>query len=78
MVESLDVVEAFRRFPELVDRVARGNDEILISNKGAVVAKLVPFETKVVSRAPGAGKEMVISLAGFDDPLPDEFLKAFE
>ena len=78
MVESVDAVEALQRFPELLDRVAHGDDEILISEKGAVVAKLVPAKTKAISRAPGAGKEMIISLAGFDDPLPDEFLKAFE
>jgi antitoxin (DNA-binding transcriptional repressor) of toxin-antitoxin stability system len=77
MVESLDVADAIRRLPELLHQVAQGQDEVLISESGSVLAKLVPFTPSSEPRRPGSAIGKIEMLEGFDDPLPDEFMEAF-
>jgi prevent-host-death family protein len=57
-MHTLGVLEARRRFPELLER-ARGGEETLISRHGHPVAALVPL-----SRRPRAQRQALLSLKG--------------
>ncbi|MFN9996490.1 MAG: type II toxin-antitoxin system Phd/YefM family antitoxin, partial [Pseudanabaena sp.] len=54
-------------------------EEIVISNRGVPVAKLVPFCTSSNRKASlGIDKGRFIVPEDFNDPLPEDILSAFE
>ena len=74
--DVVGVHEAKTHLSRLLERVAAG-EEIEISNRGRVVARLVP-----PARSPKRRLGMDVGRAwispDFDDPLPDDLLDAFE
>ncbi len=75
MTKSVGVHEAKTHLSRLLDEVADGH-EIDITNRGAVVARLVP----AVARLPhfGFDRGRVRIADDFDAPLPDDVQAAFE
>ena len=73
----LNLYEAKTSLSKLVDRAAAG-EEIIIAKSGRPLAKLVPFDRKHKMRTPGGWEGKVLMESGFDAPLPDDILDAFE
>jgi antitoxin (DNA-binding transcriptional repressor) of toxin-antitoxin stability system len=53
-------------------------EEATIAKAGKPVARLVPVDLNIVKRIPGTAKGEIIIADHFDDPLPDNLLRAFE
>lgn len=69
--------EAKARLSELVDR-AQSGEEVVISRHGRAVAKLVGYAPKRARRFGGALRGKIKFRKGWDDPLPEHILAAFE
>ena len=69
----VNVHEAKTHLSKILERVARG-EEIVIAKAGKPVARLVPIEG---TRRPGRLKEVMRIAEDFDDPLPEEIVRAF-
>ena len=69
--------EAKARLSELVDR-AQSGEEVVISRHGKAVAKLVGYRPKRVKRRLGLLRGKIKFRKGWDKPLPDDILAAFE
>jgi prevent-host-death family protein len=78
MADSVAWKEAQEHLPELLDRVARG-EEIVIERDGQAVSKLVPVaeaERKGLSRIGGQNLlGVTYSAPDFDAPMTEEELK---
>ena len=68
--------EAKTNFSKLVQRAAAG-EEIVVSNAGKPVAKLVAYTLPAKPRVPGRLKGRITIHEGFDD-IPQEFIDALE
>ena len=78
MGEIYNLYEAKTHLSKLVERAASG-EEIIIAKSGKPLARLTAVQAEPKKRPPPglwAGKIWVAD--DFDDPLPDEILKAFE
>jgi prevent-host-death family protein len=73
-MEIFNVHDAKTHFSRLLDRVAQG-EEIIIAKSGRPVAKLVRMTAE--PRKPGRLKGRVRIAPDFDEPLPEEIMKAF-
>lgn len=71
---TFNVHDAKTHLSRLLERVAQG-EEVIIAKSGRPVAKLV--RVAVEPRRPGRLKGRIRMEPGFDEPLPDEILKAF-
>jgi prevent-host-death family protein len=69
--------EAKAKLSELVDCVQSG-EEVVISRRGKAVAKLVGYAPKRAKRRLGILRGKIKFRKGWDDPLPDDILAAFE
>ena len=67
--------EAKTNFSKLVSRAAAG-EEIIVSNAGKPIAKIVAYTPLAKSRLPGRLKGRIEIKPGFDE-IPPEFVKAF-
>ena len=67
--------EAKTNFSRLVSRAAAG-EEIIVSNAGKPVVKIVAYTPPVKQRKPGRYEVLITILPGFDD-LPEGFAEAF-
>ncbi|MBD1829672.1 type II toxin-antitoxin system Phd/YefM family antitoxin [Microcoleus vaginatus GB1-A2] len=77
-METVNIHQAKTNFSRLLSRVEMG-EEIIISNEGIPVAKLVPFRTSSNRRASlGQDRGRFVLPEDFNDPLPKEILTAFE
>ena len=76
MAKTVDIHEAKTHLSRLLERVASG-EEIIITQAGHPVAKLVPVELRP-RRLPGTHKDVIDISDDFDEPLPPELLDAFE
>jgi prevent-host-death family protein len=75
---TINIALAKARLPELIERAA-GGEEIILARAGKPRARLVPLEdAKKKLRVPGKGKGRFKLGRGFDDPLPEDVLRAFE
>ena len=77
-MEAINIHQAKTNFSRLLSRVELG-EEIVISNRGTPVAKLVPFKTatdRLASLGRDRGKFTVPD--DFNDPLPEDVLADFE
>ena len=72
----IGVYEAKANFSKLVQRAAAG-EEIIVSNAGKPVAKIVAYTPPVKHRAPGRLKGRIVIHEGFDE-IPQEFIDALE
>jgi prevent-host-death family protein len=75
MTKSVGVHQAKTHLSRLLDEVAKG-DEIEITNRGRVVARLVPAERRMPNYGFDAGHVWIAE--DFDAPLPPDLLAAFE
>ncbi|MBD1884634.1 type II toxin-antitoxin system Phd/YefM family antitoxin [Microcoleus vaginatus] len=77
-METVNIHQAKTNFSRLLSRVELG-EEIIISNEGIPVAKLVPFRTSSNRRASlGQDRGRFVLPEDFNAPLPKEILTAFE
>jgi prevent-host-death family protein len=78
-VQTVNVHAAKTHFSRLVDQAAAG-EEIIIAKAGKPVAKLVPLTPPHdrPKRRLGALAGVAVVPAGFDAPLPDDVISAFE
>jgi len=77
-METINIHQAQTNLAGLLARVEMG-EEIIISNQGVPVAKLVPFHS-ASSRLESLGHDQGLFLVpdDFNAPLPEEVLVAFE
>jgi len=74
----VNIAAAKAQLPELVERAAEG-ETIVIARHGKPRARLVPLsDPRRDLRVPGKGKGRFRVRKGFDAPLPDEIVDAFE
>ena len=71
-----NLYEAKTELSSLVERAAKG-EEIIIAKNGVPMAKLVPLPKANAKRQLGCWKGKVWMSDDFDDPLPEELLRAF-
>ena len=77
-METVNIHQAKTNLSRLLSRVELG-EEIVISNRGIPVAKLVPFCTSSNRKASlGIDRGRFIVPEDFNNPLPEEILSAFE
>ena len=75
MTKSVGVHEAKTHLTRLLDDVAAG-EEVVITRRGTVVARLVPVVPAV--RRLGMDRGRYVVPDDFDAPLPDAEIAAFE
>jgi len=77
-METVNIHQAKTNLSRLLSRVELG-EEIIISNRGTPIAKLVPFSTSL-DRLSSLGQDRgnFIVPDDFNDPLPEEILASFE
>ena len=75
--ETVSLYEAKTKLSQLVERVARG-EEIVIAKSGKPRALLVPLTDYRPLRVPGKGRGKWRVERGFDAPLPNDVIDAFE
>lgn len=77
-METINIHQAKTNLSRLLSRVELG-EEIIISNRGVPVAKLVPFRTSLNRRSSlGQDRGMFTVPDDFNAPLPEDILTAFE
>lgn len=77
-METVNIHQAKTNFSRLLSRVENG-EEIVISNRGIPIAKLIPFRTSLNRRSSlGQDRGKFVVPDDFNAPLPDEILAAFE
>jgi prevent-host-death family protein len=74
---SVNIHEAKTHLSRLLERVAAG-EEIIIAKAGTSVAKLTSIHARKTALPYGLLKSRLKIKAGFDDPLPDDFIAGFE
>jgi len=74
-MSTFNVHDAKTHLSRLLERVAQG-EEVIIAKSGRPVAKLVRVAAE--PRRPGRLKGRIHMGPDFDEPLPDEILRAFD
>ena len=74
---NANIHEAKTHLSKLLKLVMRG-EEVIISNSGKPVARLVPFASQPADRRPGGDLGAITVRADFDGPLPESTLEDFE
>lgn len=74
---TVNIHQAKTHLSNLIARVRQG-EEVIVAKAGKPVAKIVAYGSKPARRVPGHAKGKVKILDNFDDPLPKEFMRAFE
>lgn len=77
MPETYNMHEAKTHLSRLAERASNG-EEIVIARSGRPLAKLVPIGPAKPRRKLGLAKGEIWISDDFDDPLPEEMLRAFE
>ncbi len=73
---EVNVHQARHRCSELLEQVARG-EEVVLTNAGKPVAKLVPIEAEKLRFKLGSAKGEFVVPDDFNDPLPREIEDLF-
>ena len=76
---KVSVQEAKKQFPDMLDRIAIG-EEVIITDKGEPIAKLVPIRATTKKRRKfrfGSAKGEFTVPDDFNDPLPKEIEDLF-
>ena len=76
-MQIFNIHDAKTNFSKLIDAVGQG-EEIVIAKAGKPAARLVPIQSALRKRKPGALKGKMHVAEDFDAPLPDTLLAAFE
>ncbi|WP_347239956.1 type II toxin-antitoxin system Phd/YefM family antitoxin [Oscillatoria sp. FACHB-1406] len=78
IMETVNIHQAETDLSRLLSRVELG-EEIIISNRGIPVAKLVPFRISLDRRSSlGQDRGKLVVPDDFNAPLPEDILIAFE
>ena len=74
MTQTVSVGEAQEKLPDLLAQALAG-DEVIITEDGKPVARLVPVpaSTPRKKRVAGLNRGAIWTSEDFDEPLPDEF-----
>lgn len=75
-MDTVNLYEAKTNLSRLVERAAAG-EEIVIAKAGRPLARLVPLARRTEPRPLGLLKGQVWVGPDFDDPLPEEIMRAF-
>ncbi len=76
MTRTYNIHEAKTHFSKLIEK-ARLGEEVIVAKAGKPVVRLVPMDAPRKPRQPGSARGMFTMSDDFDDPLPEEMLKAF-
>jgi antitoxin (DNA-binding transcriptional repressor) of toxin-antitoxin stability system len=76
MTINVSLVEASHQFLELIQRIKAG-EEVLVSEAGISIARIVPISKDLLPRIPGQDKGKIFIAPDFDDPLPPDVLDSF-
>ncbi len=76
MTSTVNIPETADQFTALLHRVQAG-EEVLLSQDGIVIARVVPIRNPTQPRIPGQDKGKVVISSDFNDPLPDNILNDF-
>ena len=76
MTRTYNIHEAKTHFSKLIERARQGED-IIVAKAGTPMVRLVPVEAPRKRRKPGSARGMFTMSDDFDDPLPEDMLKAF-
>lgn len=76
MTRTYNIHEAKTHFSKLIKQ-ARQGEEVIVAKAGKPMVRLVPVEPPRGRRQPGSARGMFTMSDDFDDPLPDDMLKAF-
>ena len=76
-MDTINLYEAKTNLSSLADRAAAG-EEIVIAKSGRPMARLVPLDRRTAPRPLGWLAGQVRVGPDFDDPLPDDVMRAFE
>ena len=74
---TVNIHEAKTHLSRMLERVSEG-EEIVIAKSGKPVARLSSVDVKRKALPYGILKGKLKMRAGFDDPLPDDFIAALE
>jgi len=77
MTLEIPVKKQNKQLSELITQLKQ-EEEIILTQDGKPVARLVSIYRPPVKRVPGSAKGQITIMPGFDDPLPEEILSAFE
>lgn len=77
MTAIVNMHQAKTQLSKLVER-ARMGEEVVIAKSGHPLVKLVPVVEKPKQRPMGLYAGQIWMSPDFNDPLPDEYLEAFE
>ncbi len=72
MTRTVNVEEAKKQLPDLLALALAGN-EVIITEAGKPLARLVPMATANKKRSAGLNRGKIWVSEDFDAPLPDEF-----
>lgn len=77
-MKTVNIHQAETNLSELLSRVELG-EEIIISNRGIPIAKLIPFQTSPDRRSSlGQDRGKFVVPDDFNAPLPEDMLVTFE
>ncbi|MDR9402257.1 MAG: type II toxin-antitoxin system Phd/YefM family antitoxin [Halothece sp. Uz-M2-17] len=76
-MDAINIHQAKTNLSQLLSRVKLG-EEIIISNRGVPIAKLVPFNHVDRQSSLGQDQGQVTISEDFNDPLPEAILAEFE
>lgn len=74
---TVNMHQAKTQLSKLIERVSKG-EEVVIARRGTPAARLVPIDKKPVKRPIGLDVGKAVIHDNFNDPLPGDFMKAFE
>ncbi len=77
MTINISVAEAKAKISELFQQIRQG-EEVIISENGHELARVIPIKRPKAPRIPGIDEGKIIFAPDFEDPLPEDILKAFE
>lgn len=75
-MHNVELPELQTDFSELLRRVLSG-EEVIISQAGTPIARIVPIAEQSLPRIPGLDRGKVIIAPDFDAPLPEDVLNDF-
>ena len=76
MTRTYNIHEAKTHFSKLIEK-ARLGEEVIVAKAGKPVVRLVPVDAPKKNRQPGSARGLFTMSDDFDDPLPEDMLKAF-
>ncbi len=77
MTINVSVFEAEATISELFQQVRRGEEVIILEN-GYELARVIPSKQPKAPRIAGIDEGKIIFAPDFEEPLPEEMLRAFE